>query len=337
MPPLRRTLTVLLLAALLAPALLLTGLRLAQPGWGWALRTVSFAPYAVPCYAAAASVLLGTAVAAVRRRLGVRPVAARLCALLGVLALLVVHVSWALPGFTGSPPQAAPGSPRLRVMTLNVLHDAGTGAVVRDAVSQADADVVALQEMTRTIWRQLAGTDLLRTHPHVAGLRGDDRTDEPGTVVLSRSPLGRPERLGTDGDSLVVPVRLGQRTIELMAVHPRNPLHPMLWREDHAAMAEAVRRIRPAVVAGDFNATYDHAPMRVYRRLGYRSAAEIRNSGWAPTWPNNGHRELLGVSSPRLVHIDHVMVARGFTVVSVEHLDVPLTDHMGVVAEVAVR
>lgn len=334
MPPLPRTLTLLLLAALLTPALLLTGLRLAQPGWGWALRTVSFAPYAVPCYAAAAVVLLAAGVGAVRHRLGMRTVAARLGALLAVLALLVVHVSWVLPGFTGSTPQAAPGSPRLRVMTLNVLHDAGTGAVVGEAVREADADVVTLQEMTATIWRELEATGLLRSHPHVAGLDGSER---PGTVVLSRSPLGRPKRLGTDGDSLVVPVRLGQRSVELMAVHPRNPLHPTLWRKDHAAMAAAVRRIRPAVVAGDFNATFDHAQMQEYRHRGYRSAAEILNSGWAPTWPNNGHRELLGVPSPRLVHIDHVMVARGFTALSVEHLDVPLTDHMGVVAEVTLR
>jgi endonuclease/exonuclease/phosphatase family metal-dependent hydrolase len=158
-----------------------------------------------------------------------------------------------------------------------------------------------------------------------------------GTVVLSRAPLGRARELPTDGDCLMVPVRLGQRDVRLLAVHPRNLMHPELWREDHAALAQAMRTQRPAVVAGDFNATVEHEQMQAYRRLGYRSAAEIRNAGWRPTWPGNGHREVLGVALPPMVQIDHVMVARGLTVTEVEFLDVSLTDHAGVVAEVALR
>jgi endonuclease/exonuclease/phosphatase family metal-dependent hydrolase len=71
--------------------------------------------------------------------------------------------------------------------------------------------------------------------------------------------------------------------------------------------------------------------------MGYRSAGEMLITGWQPTWPNNGHVELLGVPLPRLVHIDHVLVARAFTATSVRHIDVPRSDHMGVVAEVALR
>jgi endonuclease/exonuclease/phosphatase (EEP) superfamily protein YafD len=331
-PPTRRLVTAAALVALLAPALLLTVLRLLQPDVGWAVRAVSFAPYALPCYAAAAVVLGVVSGRAVRDRRRRRWATAHLTGLLLVVALLVVHLSWVWPSLTDARTTVAPDSPRLRVMTLNVLHEAGTGAVVRDAVREADGDVVALHEVTDTIWREVGDTDLARSHPHVVGL---DSAGDHETVVLSRLPLGRWEPLPTDGDSLVVQVRLGSDPVELMAVHPRNPLHPTLWRDDHAALLAAVRRFRPAVVAGDFNATFDHAQMRGYRDLGYRSAAELLGTGWQPTWPNNGYRELFGLAMPRLVHIDHVLVGPGRTAVSVEHLDVPRTDHMGVVAEVA--
>ena len=334
MPTVRGALTALVLVVLAGPALVLTGLRLVQPDVGWAIKAVAFAPYALLCFAVVAVVLGLLATRAVRARAGARTVTTRLGALLLVAVLAALHVGWVVPSFAGPAPEAAPGSPRLRVLTLNVLHGSGTGALVHATVEDTDADVVVLQEVTASIWEQLSATGTVRTHPHVVGLEPDGR---PGTMVLSRRPLGSPERLGTDGDSLVVPVLLGQRTVRLMGVHPRNALHPTLWRDDHAALAAAIKEIRPAVVAGDFNATFDHAPMRRYRDQGYRSAAEILNTGWQPTWPNNGHSEVLGVPLPRLVHIDHVLVARGLTATSVRHLDVPRSDHMGVLAEVALR
>lgn len=329
---LRRLLISLLLGALLLPALLLTALRLLQPGAGWAVRSVSFAPLGGPLYLVAGVVLLVTVVHAARARSGMRHVVLRLVALDVVLVLLVLHASWLLPAFSGEVPPAAKGSPRLRVMTFNVLGGSGTAADVTAAVAAADADLVVLQEVTTPVWRGLA--QVRETHPHVAG-RGEGGA--PGTVVLARRHLGTSRSLPTAGDTLLVPVRLGERTVDLLAVHPRYPEFPTAWREDHAAIAAVAREARPALLVGDFNATYDHAAMRRYRDLGYRSAAELLNTGWQPTWPNNGHREVVGLPMPRLVHIDHVMVARSMTALTVEHVDVPRSDHMAVVAEVALR
>jgi endonuclease/exonuclease/phosphatase (EEP) superfamily protein YafD len=330
----RRLLSALGLVGLLAPALLLTALRLAQPGAGWAVRSVSFAPYALPLYLAVALALLVVVGRAVSHRAGARVVALRAGALLMVLVLMLLHVTWVMPAFTGAAPAASPGSPRLRVMTLNVLHDGATAQDVTRTVRAADADVVVLQEVTRRLWRGLAATGVRDTHPHAAGLSPRGRHD---TVVLGRSRVARERLLDTVGDSMLVSVRLGARTVDLLAAHPRYPELASAWRGDHATLAATVREVGPAVLAGDFNATYDHATMRRYRDLGYRSAAEILNTGWRPTWPANGHREVLGVPLPRLVHIDHVMVARRMTAVTVEHLEVPRSDHTAVVAEVAPR
>jgi endonuclease/exonuclease/phosphatase (EEP) superfamily protein YafD len=228
----------------------------------------------------------------------------------------------------------ADGAPRLRVLTLNVLQNGATGGDVARVVDEARADVVVLQEVTADLWREIDDSGMRRSHPAVAGRARDGRH---GTVVLSRLPLGRADQLPTIGDSLLVPVRLGQRSVNLLAVHPLHPEHPNVWREDHAAIAAAVRRSRPAVLVGDFNATYDHVVVRRYRDLGYRSAGELLNTGWRPTWPANGHRKVLGVPLPRLVQIDHVMVSRRLTAIDVEHLHVPRSDHRAVVAELTLR
>ncbi len=328
----RRALGAALLLGLLVPALLLTGLRLVQPGAGWAVRAVSFAPFSIPLYAAAAVALVGLLVRAARERDGARALAGRGGAVVVVLVLLLLHISWVMPAFTGEPPAPAVGTPRLRVMTLNVLAGGATPDDVVGAVREADADVVVLQEVTQGFWSSSAG--LRRSHPYVAGLAPDGR---PDTVVLARRPLGREVSVETVGDSLHVTVRLGARQVDLLAVHPRYPERPTAWRHDHAVLAAEVRRTRPALVMGDFNATYDHAVMRRYRQLGYRSAAELLNTGWSPTWPSNGARRLWGIPLPRVVQIDHVMVARHLTALTVEHVKVPGTDHQAVVAEVTLR
>jgi endonuclease/exonuclease/phosphatase (EEP) superfamily protein YafD len=333
-PPLRRLLPTALLVALLAPALLLTGLRLMQPTAGWAVRSVSFAPFALPLYLAGCTLLVGLVVRAARDRAW-PAFAKRLAALVGVGVLVLLHVTWLLPWFTGQPPAEAEGAPRLRVLTLNVLHDDGaTGADVARAVAEARADVVVLQEVTAELWRELGDSGVRRSHPATTGL---PQQELPGTVVLSRLPIGRAEQLDTVGHSLAVPVRLGERSVELLAAHPRYPRYPNAWREDHAAIAAAVRRSRPALLVGDFNATYDHVVLRRYRDLGYRSADELRNTGWRPTWPANGQRTVMGIPVPRVVQIDHVMVSRRLTATDVEHLHVPRSDHRAVVAEVTLR
>ena len=56
----------------------------------------------------------------------------------------------------------------------------------------------------------------------------------------------------------------------------------------------------PRVLAGDFNATLDHAELRRLLDRGYRDAAEQAGVALRPTWP-------AGKSLPTLVTIDHVL------------------------------
>ncbi|MGH3336711.1 MAG: endonuclease/exonuclease/phosphatase family protein, partial [Nocardioides sp.] len=130
-------------------------------------------------------------------------------------------------------------------------------------------------------------------------------------------------------------VWMGQHT--LFAVHPHAPTDIAKWRRDHYVIRAAVTDEHPDLVVGDFNATPDHPPMRALADAGYRSASELANEGWQPTWPAVAGASVLGISVPNFVHIDHVLVGPGFAAISTHTLDIPESDHRALVAELAVK
>jgi endonuclease/exonuclease/phosphatase family metal-dependent hydrolase len=90
------------------------------------------------------------------------------------------------------------------------------------------------------------------------------------------------------------------------------------------------------VVAGDFNATLDHAPMRRLAGLGLSDAARQANAGWQPTWPagdDTGRTLPFGLS---VVAIDHVLVSKHFSAISTTTHEVPGTDHLGLLVRLDV-
>ena len=82
----------------------------------------------------------------------------------------------------------------------------------------------------------------------------------------------------------------------------------------------------PRVLAGDFNATLDHAPLRGVLRLGYADAARAVGNALAPTWGPLGR--------PALITIDHVLVDRRCAVLASSVHVIPGTDHRAVYAEI---
>jgi endonuclease/exonuclease/phosphatase family metal-dependent hydrolase len=80
------------------------------------------------------------------------------------------------------------------------------------------------------------------------------------------------------------------------------------------------------VLAGDFNATLDHALFRSVLRLGYADAALQAGNALAPTWGPAGRLAL--------ITIDHVLVDRRCAVLASSVHAVPGSDHRAVFAEV---
>jgi endonuclease/exonuclease/phosphatase family metal-dependent hydrolase len=83
------------------------------------------------------------------------------------------------------------------------------------------------------------------------------------------------------------------------------------------------------VLAGDFNATLDHSPLRGLLGRGYDDAAEITGDGLRPTWP------AADAWRPP-VTIDHVLVSGGIGVQRYETFTVSGSDHRALLAHVVV-
>ncbi|MCH1867252.1 endonuclease/exonuclease/phosphatase family protein [Nocardioides sp. CFH 31398] len=317
----------LVLAVLLVPAVVLTVARLGDPPWVLVVQYAAFTPFAMLLYAAALVVLL---LAAARMAAG----RARWATWVGTVlvgAALALHVAWFAPQLVGAQADPPRGATPLRVMTANLLRGDGRVADVLDAAREDRTDVVVLPEATRATERALDRLDADATWPHRAGRAG---RDIEGNLVLSRYPLRDERQLGTRLDSLSFTLAAPGGPVRMVAVHPIAPYEgARRWREDHRLILDAVRRTEPDVVLGDFNATMDHAPMRRLHDEGLRTATEVANEGWRPTWPVNGLFSLGPVPLPRSAEIDHVLVSDRVAVLGTERHDVAGSDHLALAAD----
>jgi endonuclease/exonuclease/phosphatase family metal-dependent hydrolase len=314
----------------LAPALALTVLRLAQPDIGVAVRLVSFTPLALVLYFVVLLLTLGKLVFPGRGGWQVH-------AVIAVVAVggLVLHGWWLGPQFVGTAPPAANGAQPIRVLTVNLLHGEADGPTVVERAVLDRVDVLVLEEVTPGALDELRRAGIEQAFPHQAGAA---RESVSGTMVFAVGEISEARRLSTRFDSWAMSIALPQGDERVFAVHPQPPMGSATgWREDLATIAAAVRDQHPDLVAGDFNATADHAPFEDLLDAGLDDAAERANTGWQPTWPANGNVGIFGLPVPRLVQIDHVLVGPRITALHVETVAVDDTDHAGVLAEVVMR
>ena len=224
--------------------------------------------------------------------------------------------------------QPAAGGPVLRVLTVNLLCGRADVEAVVALVRQTGADVLFLQELTGDTVTRLKQAGLGDLMPQKAP---EPRGGPRGSGIYSRFLL-------SDGPPLV-PVHAAQPTavlklpggemVELACVHPHPPRPPWSrgvarWRRELAVLPPPGEL--PRVLAGDFNATLDHAVFRSVLRLGYADAALQAGKALTPTWGPAGR--------PALITIDHVLVDRRCAVLASAVHAVPGSDHRAVYAEV---
>jgi endonuclease/exonuclease/phosphatase family metal-dependent hydrolase len=121
----------------------------------------------------------------------------------------------------------------------------------------------------------------------------------------------------------------GAPPVRAISVHAAAPITAFYldgWRGDLRMLPAAPPRGPVQLLAGDFNATLDHASLRELIDRGYRDAAEAAGAGLEPTW--QGHR-----APP--VTIDHVLLAERAGVLGVSVHDLPRSDHNAVLAVLA--
>lgn len=115
--------------------------------------------------------------------------------------------------------------------------------------------------------------------------------------------------------------------LRLLAFHSVAPRRGDVgqWRSDLAHLPAWCAGPTPAIVAGDFNATFDNSTFR-HAIAGCGDAAAQRGAGLIPTWPT----WLPGWIGPQ---IDHVLATAGITAQTFEVRQLPGSDHRAVIAD----
>jgi len=287
-----------------------------QARWTPLALAASFSPYALGVWALAVLLLA----------LGGRE-SARWLAVAPAVGLLVHALT--LTAYLPHPASTDPGT--LSVATVNLRFGEADLSRATDA-PRFSAQVLVLTEVTTANLTVIDSPGWQRRFPYRVGKVGRSNAGDPhGTLILSIYPL---TELGEARGSRFLNVAARARTprgdLVVVGAHPQNPMGGAAgWVFDGGALTTLVERERgatPVVVAGDLNAINEHLTVRELVARGLSDAAVQAGAGWRPTWP-------AGRWYPPLIPIDHVLVSDGLTATAVDTVEIPGTDHLGLVAE----
>jgi endonuclease/exonuclease/phosphatase (EEP) superfamily protein YafD len=275
------------------------------------IAAVTITPYVV-----AAGVLLGL----VTLLLGRRVVGLSVLAMALALGVLLV------PRYLSDSQPEADG-PRLRIMAANLWNGRADPSAVVDLVRSQQVDLLVLPELTPAALAALDDEGLGDLLPNRAL---DARVGGDGVGILAKFPLRKivlmPESsLGQLSAVVDLP---GRDDLEVVAVHilpPTTSASVPVWRNELAALPHPDTDERTRVLAGDFNATLDHAAFRELLDRGYVDAAEEAGEGLSPTWSTWPY-------GPPIT-IDHLLADGRSAIVSYAVFDLPGSDHNAILTE----
>lgn len=286
-----------------------------------ASRIAAFTPLLV-----LASIVGLAALLAARRRLG------------AVLATVVVAagVATQVPLYVGS---ASARADDLVVMQANIyLGTADTDALAA-TVRAEKVDILTVVELTDAALTRLRSSTLAATlgYSFTHAL-----PDGRGIGIFSRFPLveGMVLEHFRLGNVRAVADIDGHGRHAVYALHPLPPWPEPAWRwQSELSRLSSILRAEtlPTIVGADMNSTWDHRQFRELLRghgpdgsPGLLDAAELTGAAAAATYPAN--RRI-----PPMLGIDHVMTRGGPVPTSLRTVDLPGSDHRGVVATVRLR
>ncbi|WP_416970394.1 endonuclease/exonuclease/phosphatase family protein [Streptomyces sp. 4F14] len=243
-------------------------------------------------------------------------------------AALLATLAWFLQPYGPAREPGGPVAARLTVLTSNVEFGWATDALLK-AVHRETPDIVFVQECEygcqATLRRELAGP-----YPYRQAVEGDTSV---GSVILSRYPLTPaatiPAEMGMPGAVADV----DGTAVRLQLAHPKPPLpgQVCLWKRELGRIAAwAGRQGGPVILAGDFNASQDHAAFRRILDTGLRDAARLTGESHEPSWPSR--------TTPAFgTQIDHVLLSADFSASRARFLDLPGTDHRTLLVDIALH
>lgn len=266
--------------------------------------------------------LLAIALALLARRGGPAAVAAL------ASILLIVAVAPRAIGL-GHDPAGADGA-ELRLLSANLNYGEADAERTVGLVRELGVDVLCAVELTPAAARRLRAAGLDEKLPNTAGEAVEGFA---GSAIYSLHRLEPLPPLEPDGYGFHMPAALvrfpGGERVEVGCVHPGPPTGGAAmtaWRDGLRALPAAAASESPRILAGDFNATLDHAELRRLIATGYVDAAAARGGGLIPTWPS-------GLMRPP-VTIDHVLVDERARVLDYGVHGLDRSDHRAVFAAV---
>jgi endonuclease/exonuclease/phosphatase (EEP) superfamily protein YafD len=250
------------------------------------------------------------------------------------VALVAAHLLVIAPALgAADPPDGAAGAPRLRVVTANLYVLNPDPVAAGRALRAARPDVLVVPELNAQGLAGLNAAGLLQDLPHV--VVQDEGGGDETVGLFSRLPLADVSTRPVGGRELPrATVTVDGVDVRVLTAHPLPPLSVLerVWRVSLADLAgEAEAERLPVVVAGDLNADRDHAAFRVLLDTGLTDVHDVLGRGLARTFP----------SGLPVLQLDHVLVRDGaggrLTPLAVREVQVPGSDHLAVLADLAVQ
>ena len=318
-----------------APVVVVSVVRAVPREWPTtAVQLVSFTPWLV--LPAGASLLF----AVLGRRRWMAGAAAGLVAV-QLFWLVPLDYARAAPDAAAGPApdsvaDAVDGTVELRMMSLNAKLGKADAAEIVRLVRENRITLLALQEYTQALEDRLAAAGLRTLLPNMIS---DPVGRAAGNAVYSVHGLVATGEV-PDSHFPMPMIRLtaesqGERAVvELTNVHARAPVGVGLpkWRSDLAALGRLASQPGHVVLAGDFNASYDHAEFRELLQGGGRKLVDVgmaQGSRLVPTWPMED-LFLPGIT------IDHLLTSPSVRSSDYAVHRVPGTDHAAIMATLTV-
>jgi endonuclease/exonuclease/phosphatase (EEP) superfamily protein YafD len=249
--------------------------------------------------------------------------------LLTVLALLltIINSTHFVLALEGAAQDAAPGAKRfLRVVTFNVWHPNDRIEDIVKFLSDTDADLVVMQEMTSDHWSKLR---------KILGSRYPNSLGDYGLVILSKYNItddGRVDRGGMPPWASLI-LRFGKIEVNgthvtIAGAHLARPFYPNPQYADVLALVNFVRHQHgPFVLAGDFNMT----PW-TDKLAGFTQATGLkRYNTFHFTWPLH----VPGITLLPFVAIDNIFASPDFANIATWAGPRLGSDHRPVIADIA--
>ncbi len=284
------------------------------------------------------------------------------------LVLLGIHLLWSLTFFVpmpaivttilGSPRQTwettytdatenaqssdsnsadSQGSPKLTVMTINSLWGRADTSVIMHTIKLHHVDVLAVQEVSDDFVSRLHNDGILQ-ELGFEQLGEKTSHDNAGFNALwSRYPVSQAggsllEDMGSNTPWMRITV--DGREVRLVSTHPYSPHRSTeQWHADISRLTQLIgdgtaRTDVPTIVMGDLNSSTFHGTFRSVVNAGLLDSSLELHHGAHTTFPSSW------MLVPPMIEIDHVLHTRELTATSMSAVQIPRTDHRGLIATI---